>query len=271
MDKSTRSKRNMLEQHSEKIAEEGRGEDEVIGHLTKGEVIIPKEFMENEEVAAMLQEVFAAYQTNINQYTVGHEENSINPKTGNPEFLRIRIRIRTPKFVKQAFGTLAGAGLGFLVGGPAGAAVGAGVGAGVDVARATSSAAATAERESQAARAEAAAQAAAVEREMARQAEAQQRQAEIARQRLAEESARAAAEAATAAQERAKLEADAKKRTEELEAAQREMGERESARLRASRRSGRRSLLSQARLSPELGLNSGGTSLSPTNQINQMM
>jgi hypothetical protein len=49
------------------------------------------------------------------------------------------------------------------------------------------------------------------------------------------------------------------------------MGERESSRLRASRRSGRRSLLSQARLAPEVGLNSGGTSLSPTTQTTQMM
>lgn len=271
MDAKMRAGRNMLEEYSDKIAEEGRGEDDVIGHLTRGEVVIPKEFMENEEVAAMLQEVFAAYQTNINQYTVGHEENSINPKTGNPEFLRIRIRFRTPKIVKQAFGTLAGAGLGFLVGGPAGAATGAKVGAGVDVARATSAAAETARQESERARAEAAAQAAAVEREMARQAEAQQRQAEIARQRLAEETARAAAEAAQAAQEKARLEAEAKKRTEELEAAQREMAERESGRLRAARRSGRRSLLSQARLSPELGLDSSGISLRQGNSMNQMM
>ena len=100
--------------------------------------------------------------------------------------------------------------------------------------------------------------------QMEAQADAQRQQAEIARQRAEEESARFAAE-------KAKLEEEAKKRQEELEAAQREMGERESARLRASRRSGRRSLLSQARLSPELGLGGAGTTLNTTNQTTQMM
>jgi hypothetical protein len=254
MDKSIRAKRNMLEQHSDKIAEEGRGEDEVIGHLTKGEIVIPKAFMEDERVAAAIQQIFAAADVNINQYTVGHDENSINPTTGNPEFFSFR------KF----FGTLAGGAIGFLVGGPGGAVQGAKIGAGVDVARATYSAAETAKQESQAARAQAATESAAAVSAMESQAAAQREQAAVARQRLE-------AETAKFAEERAKLEAEAKRRSDELEAAQREMGERESSRLRASRRSGRRSLLSQARLSPELGLNSGGTSLSPTTQTTRMM
>jgi hypothetical protein len=254
MDKSIRAKRNMLEQHSDKIAKEGRGEDDVIGHLTKGEIVIPKAFMEDERVAAAIQQIFAAADVNINQYTVGHDENSINPTTGNPEFISFR------KFL----GTIAGGAIGFLVGGPAGAFQGAKIGAGVDVARATYSAAETAQRESQAARAQAATESAAAVSAMESQAAAQSEQAAVARQRLE-------AETAKFAEERAKLEAEAKRRAEELEAAQREMGERESSRLRASRRSGRRSLLSQARLSPELGLNSGGTSLSPTTQTTRMM
>jgi hypothetical protein len=98
MDKSIRAKRNMLEQHSEKIAEEGRGEDEVIGHLTKGEIVIPKAFMEDERIAAAVQQIFAAADVNINQYTVGHDENSINPTTGNPEFFSF----------KKFLGTIAG-------------------------------------------------------------------------------------------------------------------------------------------------------------------
>jgi flagellar biosynthesis GTPase FlhF len=254
MDKSIRAKRNMLEQHSEKIAEEGRGEDEVIGHLTKGEIVIPKAFMEDERIAAAVQQIFAAADVNINQYTVGHDENSINPTTGNPEFFSF----------KRFIGTIAGATLGFVVGGPSGAVQGAKIGAGVDVARATYSAAETAERESQAARAQAATESAAAVSAMESQAAAQREQAVVARQRLEAETARAA-------EEKLKLEEEAKRRTEELEAAQREMSERESSRLRASRRSGRRSLLSQQRLSPELGLNSGGTSLSPTVQTTRMM
>jgi hypothetical protein len=254
MEKSSRNDRKMLEKYSDKIADEGRGEDDVIGHLTKGEVVIPKAFMENEEVANAINQIFAAYKVNINQYTVGHKDNSINPSTGNPEFL-----------FKKLLGTLVGGTIGFFLGGPAGAVQGAKIGAGVDVARAGYSAAETAKRESELARTQSAQQATEANRIMEQQIAAQQQQSAIAAERLQLETARAAEERGRFEQEKAKLEAEAKKRAQELETSQREMAEREAGRLRATRRSGRRSLLSQARLAPELGLGGSGANL------NQMM
>jgi flagellar biosynthesis GTPase FlhF len=254
MEKSSRNDRKMLEKYSDKIADEGRGEDDVIGHLTKGEVVIPKAFMENKEVASAINKIFAAYNVNINQYTVGHKDNSINPNTGNPEFK-----------LKRFLGTIVGGTIGFFIGGPAGAVQGAKIGASVDVARAGYSAAETAKKESELARTQAAEQATEANRIMEEQIAAQQQQSAIAAERLQLETSRAAEEKTRFEQEKAKLESEAKKRAEELEASQREMAERESSRLRATRRSGRRSLLSQERLAPELGLGFGGAN------VNQMM
>jgi hypothetical protein len=56
------------------------------------------------------------------------------------------------------------------------------------------------------------------------------------------------------AEEKSRLEAEAKKAADEIDAERRKMGEAEAARLKSLRRSGYRSLLSDARLNPELGL-----------------
>ena len=75
----------------------------------------------------------------------------------------------------------------------------------------------------------------------------QREQAGIARERLDYEMAKSR-------EDRAKLDAEAKKIADELEAEQRKMAKEESSRMSALRRGGRRSLLSQERLNPELGL-----------------
>lgn len=80
-----------------------------------------------------------------------------------------------------------------------------------------------------------------------RQLAIQREQADTARERLDYEITKSK-------EDRAKLDADAKKIADELEAEQRKLSERESSRLSALRRGGRRSLLSQERLNPELGL-----------------
>lgn len=76
---------------------------------------------------------------------------------------------------------------------------------------------------------------------------AQREQAGIARERLDYEMAKSR-------EDRARLDAEAKKIADELEAEQRKMAKEESSRMSAARRGGRRSLLSQERLNPELGL-----------------
>jgi hypothetical protein len=60
-------------------------------------------------------------------------------------------------------------------------------------------------------------------------------------------------------EERAKVDAEAKKMALELETQKREYAEEESTRMRQMRRGGVRSLLSQERLTPELGLGNYST------------
>jgi chromosome segregation ATPase len=95
-------------------------------------------------------------------------------------------------------------------------------------------------------RMEAARQNAVATQQMEAQIGAQREQAAVARQRLEYDIAKNA-------NEKAALESSAKKAADELDAERRSMGEQESARMKAMRRSSR-SLLSDSRLSPELGL-----------------
>ena len=83
--------------------------------------------------------------------------------------------------------------------------------------------------------------------QMQAQVAAQQQQADIARRTLDVQIARNA-------EEKSRLEAEAKKAADDIDAERRKMGEAEAARLKSLRRSGSRSLLSDARLNPELGL-----------------
>lgn len=76
---------------------------------------------------------------------------------------------------------------------------------------------------------------------------AQREQAGIARQRLDYDMAKSR-------EDRARLDSQAKKIADELEAEQRKLAAQESSRMSAMRRGGRRSLISQERLNPELGL-----------------
>lgn len=63
-----------------KAEESGRLGDALLGHLTPGDVIIPRG-MVSPELRAMLAQMF-----DLDLYTAGSERNSINPVTGLPEF-----------------------------------------------------------------------------------------------------------------------------------------------------------------------------------------
>lgn len=65
-------------------AEEGRGGDVVMGHLTPGEIVLPLELALKLE--KMLTEEFKKAKMDINEYIVGHPKNKINPETECPEF-----------------------------------------------------------------------------------------------------------------------------------------------------------------------------------------
>lgn len=83
----------------EDMAKEGRGGDEVMGHLTRGEIVIPVNLAE--KLGPMLAEEFKKADMDINQYIVGNEKNIINPETGCPEFFK--------KFVKSVGKAVGGA------------------------------------------------------------------------------------------------------------------------------------------------------------------
>jgi membrane-bound lytic murein transglycosylase B len=83
--------------------------------------------------------------------------------------------------------------------------------------------------------------------QMEKQIAAQRAQADVARATLDNSIAQSS-------QQKAKLEAEAKAASDSLDAERRKIGEAEAARLKSLRRSGSRSLLSDSRLNPELGL-----------------
>ena len=65
---------------------EGRGDDTILGHLTPGEIVIPVDLQNNtnmENLAVMFEDAGV----DLENYTVGHEANKINPDTGYPEFV----------------------------------------------------------------------------------------------------------------------------------------------------------------------------------------
>lgn len=69
-----------------KPEESGRGTDSVMAHMSLGEIVIPRAVQDDPEVQAMLQAIFEKAGADINEFTVGHEANKINPETGYPEF-----------------------------------------------------------------------------------------------------------------------------------------------------------------------------------------
>lgn len=279
-----REKRALLKE----AAADGRGNDSVMVHAAKGEIVIPVELARHPELRKIIAQGFEALGTSVDHYTVGHEKNSKNPETGESEFLSL----------KSFAGTIVGGGVGFLVGGPTGAVTGAKIGAGVDVTRAAvdnakmareqaAQAQATAIEEARKAREQAAAEAqksreaTALEAQKARdmQSAALEQQKADAAARLeqtkltAEQQAklmqdltaqqRQAADLAQAQlaqqqkqyeEQKLTMEKQASEQAAALEEERRKIAQRESAQMTARRRSGRRSLLSQARLNPELGI-----------------
>lgn len=300
-----RKDRMMMKEHLNQAADKGRKGDTYLAHMTGGELVLPKEFASDPQIRALIDAKFKSNGVSTDQYIVGHKENSINPDTGQPEF----------GFLKKFAGTIIGATIGYLTGGPAAAAAavtGAKIGATVDATRAISDA--QSQAKDQAAQAQATAlqqaqlarDAATAEAQKGRDAAAEQaklsraQQAEIIAQQSKStqdqidaqraglttslEQARltaaqqaemlknlttqqtASADAAKAQlyqqqkqyeEQKLSMEKQAKDQAAALDAERRKIAERESAQMTARRRAGKRSLLSSARMNPELGIPSG--------------
>ena len=109
------------------LAIHGRYGDTTIGHLTPGEMVLPRPIADDPVLKRQLFDAFERHELNPYQYQVGHFENSINPLTGVPEFGFFK---KIGKFLKKAAPVI-GKVVGFAIGGPAGAAIGGGIGGAV--------------------------------------------------------------------------------------------------------------------------------------------
>ena len=109
------------------LAMHGRYGDTTIGHLTPGEMVLPRPIADDPVLKRQLFDAFERHEINPYQYQVGHFENSINPLTGAPEFGFFK---KLGKSLKKAAPTI-GKIVGYAIGGPAGAAIGGGIGGGV--------------------------------------------------------------------------------------------------------------------------------------------
>ena len=112
----------------ESLAIHGRHGDTLIGHLSTGEMVLPRPIANDPILKRELFNAFERHDLNPNQYSVGHYENSLNPITGVPEF-GFKLK-KITKSLKKAAGTI-GTVVGFAVGGPMGATIGGGIGGGV--------------------------------------------------------------------------------------------------------------------------------------------
>lgn len=80
--------------------EAGRGGDDTLGHLTRGEVVIPPDVLSRRGVLETIQQLFEESGLDMEEYTVGSEKNKVNPETGYPEFFSF-VKIFTGKSRSQ--------------------------------------------------------------------------------------------------------------------------------------------------------------------------
>ena len=89
---------------SDEIAGLGRFGDNVVAHLERGELIIPKELLDDDP--AWRDSIFTYLSSqgveNPERYVVGSNDNSINPATGIREFFFKKIFKSVKKFIKKA-------------------------------------------------------------------------------------------------------------------------------------------------------------------------
>ncbi len=101
-------------------AEAGRATDTVLGHLSLGEVVIPRALLDDPQVMQILQQIFEANGANLAEFTVGDPANKINPETGHPEFFFKKLKSIFKAVAPLALSYFA-PGLGTALGGALGA------------------------------------------------------------------------------------------------------------------------------------------------------
>lgn len=71
---------------SMEASKQGRKGDEIVAHLTPGEIVIPRPFAEDDDFRATVAEFFRGNDIDLEEFIVGSGKNKINPETGYMEF-----------------------------------------------------------------------------------------------------------------------------------------------------------------------------------------
>ena len=83
------------------LSQAGRGGDATLAHLTPGEVVLPREMMEDADFERTVQNRFTELDLNPEEYVVGLGIASLNPVTGLEEFFIKKLAKGIKKVVKK--------------------------------------------------------------------------------------------------------------------------------------------------------------------------
>ena len=76
----------MPRHHAERLAAAGRRGDTEVGHLTRGELVVPCGLLRDRNLRSNLAHAFKRAGLPMGRYEVGGRDDSINPRTGMREF-----------------------------------------------------------------------------------------------------------------------------------------------------------------------------------------
>jgi len=121
---------NSMQEVAQKMADMGRSTDSYIVHASEKEIILPKEVGDkNPELVLQIKDAISRDGMDPEAYVVGSESNSINPKTGQPEFFKFLKKL--VKGLKKAAKVILPIAINYFVPGlgtTMSAAIGAGIG-----------------------------------------------------------------------------------------------------------------------------------------------
>ena len=75
-----------MQRTAQRMARMGRGTDTALGHLTPGEVVVPREVLAQMGTREQLRRGFAAAGADMGRFTVGGADDAVNPRTGAREY-----------------------------------------------------------------------------------------------------------------------------------------------------------------------------------------
>jgi len=123
---------NSMKEVADRMAKLGQGTDNFIVHASEKEVMVPKEVAEkNPQLVGQIKQAIAAEGADPEAYVVGSDRNSINPYTGQREFLLKKFVRGVKKVFKKAAKIILPVALNVIfpgMGTIASAAIGAGIG-----------------------------------------------------------------------------------------------------------------------------------------------